>query len=198
MLATIISMSIFAFIGAASPGPVNIIATGTSASFGFKRAVPHVLGASLAYAAIVFLVGAGLNQVLEGRPLLTDSLKYIGAAFLIYMSYKISMAPVGDIEAQDTQRAPTLVEGALSQGLNPKAWLVSMSGVSLFVSTQVSAELYLIIFTMLSFAICLIGVGAWAVLGQLIAKYLAGAKQQRRFNRLMGLLLSLSVFSMFV
>lgn len=33
----IISMFIFALIGAISPGSVNIIATGSGASFGFKK-----------------------------------------------------------------------------------------------------------------------------------------------------------------
>ena len=62
MLTAIIPMFIFALIGAISPGPVNIIATGSGASFGFRRTIPHVFGATIAYTLIVLLVGLGLKN----------------------------------------------------------------------------------------------------------------------------------------
>jgi threonine/homoserine/homoserine lactone efflux protein len=36
MLSTLISMAIFAFIGADTPGPINIIATSTAESFDYR------------------------------------------------------------------------------------------------------------------------------------------------------------------
>ncbi|MCJ8297772.1 MAG: LysE family translocator [Pseudomonadales bacterium] len=198
MFSIITSMAVFAFIGAVSPGPVNIMATSSSVNFGFKRTLPHVLGASLSYAAIVFLVGMGLNQLLSEHPQITDLLKYIGATFLLYMSYKIATAAADDSENITHQRAPTILEGGLAQGLNPKAWLVSMSGVSIFVTPNDPASLYVIIFSLLSFIICLFGVGTWAVAGSLISDMLSEKRHQVTFNRIMGLLLSLTVVSIFL
>ncbi|NRA17460.1 MAG: LysE family translocator [Oceanospirillaceae bacterium] len=191
-------MAVFALIGAVSPGPVNIMATSSSVNFGFKRTLPHVLGASLSYAAIVFLVGIGLNQLLSEHPQITDLLKYIGATFLLYMSYKIATAAADDSENITHKRAPTILEGGLAQGLNPKAWLVSMSGVSIFVTPNDPASLYVIIFSLLSFIICLFGVGTWAVAGSLISDMLSEKRHQVTFNRIMGLLLSLTVVSIFL
>lgn len=196
-MSVFISMFIFALIGAISPGPVNIIATGAGANFGFMRALPHVLGATVAYTLIVFLVGIGLNEVLETYPQITATLQYLGGAFLLYMSYKIATAkPLSDDAATEKQ-PPSMLEGALSQGLNPKAWLVSMSGVSLFVVANSPATLYLLVFCLISFVVCFVGVGSWAAIGHLIRKLLANERYQIAFNIVMGLLLSSTVLTIF-
>ncbi len=191
-------MIIFAFIGAASPGPVNIIATTSSVNYGFKRTMGHIFGASAAYALIVFLVGLGLNQVLVANPLFSVTVKYLGAAFLLYLSYQIAVGKSSNDSTKIQSPAPSVLHGFLAQGLNPKAWFVSMSGVSLFVVPHDPASLYLSIFTAVSFVICLMGVGLWAAAGELFSLLLAQPKNQVTFNRLMGLLLSLTVVLMFV
>jgi len=197
-MSVFVSMFIFALIGAISPGPVNIIATGAGANFGFMRALPHVLGATIAYTLIVFLVGIGLNEVLETYPQITATLQYLGGAFLLYMSYKIATAkPLCDDTATE-KKPPSILQGALSQGLNPKAWLVSMSGVSLFVVANSPATLYLLVFCLISFVVCFVGVGSWAAIGHLIRKLLANERYQIAFNIVMGLLLSSTVLTIFV
>ncbi len=199
MLSIIASMSLFAFIGAASPGPVNIIAVSSSAAFGFKQTVSHVLGASLSYALIVYCVGLGLGEVLLMYPQITQILQYLSAAFLLFIAYKIAFtgAQLDKDDHRQLQR-PSLLQGALAQGLNPKAWLVSMSGVSIFVSANNPAELYLLVFTSVSFVICVIGVGIWAIIGQVLSRLLKDVRNLLLFNRVMGALLALSVVSMFL
>jgi len=189
-------MFIFALIGAISPGPVNIIATGSGANFGFKKTLPHVLGASIAYTFIVLLAGLGLNQWISLYPQFMGILQYVGAAFLLYMAYKIATAEPNQVnEIQKSKQAPLFIEGALAQVLNPKAWLVSMSGISLFVSSQIHALLYLSIFCMISFLVCIIGISTWAAMGHSISGFLSTKKRQICFNVFMGLLLSGTVVS---
>ena len=198
MLSVIISMIIFAFVGAASPGPVNIIAISSSLSFGYRGTLAHITGASICYGLIVAVVGLGLNQLLLRYPQFNQGVKYLGAVFLMYMSYRIAVAIGAEKMQASHHHAPSILQGALSQGLNPKAWLVAMSGVSLFVSTQEAAPLYLMIFSVLSLVICFIGISLWALAGQLLRQLLSEQRYQVIFNRLMGLLLSLSVVAMFV
>ncbi|EPJ53655.1 MAG: putative efflux protein [Osedax symbiont Rs2] len=192
------SMFIFALIGAISPGPVNIIATGTGANFGFRRALPHVFGATVAYTLIVLLAGIGLNGLLSAYPQIITTVQYLGAIFLLYMSFKIATASTQDDSADIAKRPPSFLQGALAQGLNPKAWLVSMSGVSLFVAANTPATLYLLIFCLISFIVCFIGVSSWAVIGHLIRSFLQNKRHQVLFNVAMGLLLSSTVLSIFI
>lgn len=198
MITVMIPMFIFALVGAISPGPVNIIATGSGASFGFRKTFPHIFGATVAYTLIVLLVGLGLNHWLTAFPEITNALQYIGSAFLLYMSYKIATAvPMDCQKIAESKRPPSLIEGALAQGLNPKAWLVSMSGVSLFVSAHSQATLYLLVFCLISFTVCLLGISTWAAIGHSIRGLLSTTKRQVCFNILMGLLLSGTVVSIF-
>lgn len=197
MITVIFSMTIFALVGAISPGPVNIIATSSGASFGFRRTVPHVLGATLAYTLIVLLVGIGLNQWLSLYPQITAVMTYLGSVFLLYMAFKIATAvPIDFIQGADIEQPPAFIEGALAQVLNPKAWLVSMSGVSVFVSVHNQSMLYLLVFCIISFIVCFIGIATWAALGQLIQGLLSSRSRQIKFNISMGLLLTCTVVSM--
>ncbi|WP_432459960.1 MULTISPECIES: LysE family translocator [unclassified Agarivorans] len=196
-MSVFVSMFLFALIGAITPGPVNIIATGAGVNFGFRRALPHVLGASLSYSGVVLLAGLGLNSLSLVMPLLTPILQYLAAAYLLYMALRIGAAPVSQTAQLSLAMPPKLLEGVLVQGLNPKAWLVAMSGVSLFVSSQQPAFYYLLVFCLVSFIVCLFGVGAWAALGTLISSFLATPRRMRGFNLLMASLLVLSVCSWF-
>ena len=194
-------MFVFALIGAITPGPVNIIATGAGANFGFRGALPHVLGATISYTLIVFLMGIGVNTALIVFPKIAMTLQYLGGAFLLYMAYKIATATPFDakeIEEASTKSRPTFIEGALAQGLNPKAWLVSMSGVSLFVSPNTPASLYLLIYCLISFVCCFIGVSTWGAIGHLIGRFLSTPKRQIIFNVIMGLLLTATVATIFL
>lgn len=200
MTSTIFSMLIFALVGAITPGPVNIIATSTGASFGFRRTLYFVLGATISYTSIVFLVGSGLNIVLQTYPQITQGLQYVGGAFLLFMSYKIAFSSLPEKSSNtaiNISQPPAFIEGVLAQSLNPKAWLVSMSGVSLYVSSHPDASLALLIFCIISFFVCFGGVASWAALGHTISRVLSNKKYQRLFNIIMGLLLSATVVLMF-
>lgn len=198
MISVFISMFIFALIGAISPGPVNIIATGAGANFGFRGALPHVFGATVSYTLVVFIAGIGLNTFLSIFPQITSVLQYVGGAFLLYMSFKIATATPQNANNNAVNKPPTFIEGMLAQGLNPKAWLVSMSGVTLFVSANSPASLYLLAFCLISFVVCFFGVGTWAVLGHVIGKTLSTTKRKIAFNIVMGLLLSATVVTLFI
>ncbi len=199
MLTAALSMLTFALIGAITPGPVNIIATSSGASFGWKRTLPHVSGATLGYALVVLLCGLGLNGLNKVLPQLTNVLQYVGGAFLLYMAYKIATSSAADDRNTSAlSQPPSLAQGALAQLLNPKAWLVAMSGVALFVATQADTRLYLGLFVALSFFACFVCVACWAICGQLISHWLSTPTRLRFFNCTLGAMLALTVATLFI
>ncbi|WP_114968724.1 LysE family translocator [Rhodoferax ferrireducens] len=190
------SMFLFSLAGAISPGPVNLIAASIGANAGFFRALPHVTGASVSYLAIVWLVGSGLQNVLLAYPEITGLLKYLGGAYLLYLAARIATAkPATNLQCPQT-RSAGMMQGVLSQSLNPKAWLVAMSGVSLFVTAAQNASVLLLVFCGMSGVVCFFSIATWAALGKLIGKWLANATYQLLFNRVMASLLAAAVVSM--
>ena len=196
MLSILFSMFLFSLAGAITPGPVNLIAASVGANAGFTRALPHVSGASLSYAAIVWLMGSGLHRVLLTHPHITHLLPYAGAAYLLYLATRIARAPADMSPNLAPTQTSGLRQGVLAQSLNPKAWLFAMSGVSLFVADAPDAATLLLVFCGMSGVVCFLSVGTWAVLGQWISQWLASPVRQRRFNRLMALMLALTIISM--
>lgn len=188
----LIAMLAFAFVGAATPGPVNLLATTTAVQRGSKEAVKLVLGASFAYALVVFLSGTVMHQLIEVIPVLEGALRWIGSLFLFYLAYQIFTAPVSDLSTGEVSGSGWWL-GALTQLLNPKAWLVAMSGVSLYVVGQVNQLHWLWTFTTVSLFCCLVGVGLWALTGRAFARFLSQPNRQRVFNRTMAIILGASV-----
>ncbi|MDO6525053.1 LysE family translocator [Motilimonas sp. 1_MG-2023] len=196
MISAIVAMSLFALVGAISPGPVNIIATSIGAQHGFKQALPHITGATLAYTLIVWLVGLGVQVYLVRWPFVLEGMGYLGGLFLLYLAYQIAVAtPVDTTAHHEPASIPTMMTGAMAQLLNPKAWLVSISGVSLFISGQADKALLLGYFVVISLLMCSVGISSWALLGQGLQKLLADPMRQRYFNWLMSALLVLSVLT---
>lgn len=189
MLSLWLSMLAFTLVGSIAPGPVCVVTVSSAARAGLARAMPYVLGASLGYALLVWLLGLGLLGSLAQSPLLLRALAWGGAGYLLYLAWRIASAAPGLPRAEDAS-VPGFWAGALAQWLNPKAWLFSLSGLSMFVSNQAQP---LAIFCILSLVVCLLGVGCWAVLGHLLGGRLPGARAMRLFNVSMALLLVLSV-----
>lgn len=193
----IFAMMVFTFVGAVTPGPVNLLATSTAVQQGSVQALKHVMGASFAYAVVVYLSGSMLSTATDKLPMLESSMQLVGSAFLIWLAYKIASAPIGSIEVEG-RAASGWLTGSLAQLLNPKAWLVAMSGVSVYVVGQMNPHQWLWIFTFISLGACLIGVGVWALLGRLLATYLSQPDKQRIFNRAMAIVLVMSVSMMWL
>lgn len=195
MFTLLVSMITFAFVGAVTPGPVNLVATSTGARSGWNGAMPHVLGASLGYTLVVICAGAGMSVASQLLPTFADGMRYAGGVFLLYMAYKIATAPVAQESSTDTiaDAKAGLFSGALIQILNPKAWIVSLSGIGLYVTSQPDVAYYMGIFVAVSFTCCFAGVSCWALAGHLIGHRMQRPALRRRFNQMMALTLAAAV-----
>jgi threonine/homoserine/homoserine lactone efflux protein len=195
-------MAMFPFAGAISPGPVNVIASALGASQGFVRALPHVLGASVSYCVVVWLMGGSLQLVLRVYPQIAQTTHYVGAVYLLYLAICIARSRPAKPAEKWHAAAPRLawmggiLQGIMTQSLNPKAWLVALSGVSLFVPDGRDNASRLLAFSAISGVVCFASVASWAALGRLIRRWLAHAAYQRLFNFALALMLLLTVYSM--
>ncbi|MCC8365927.1 LysE family translocator [Xenorhabdus sp. PB61.4] len=193
----LIAMAVFAFVTSISPGPVNIIATVTGANCGYIRTVPHITGATIGFVSILFLLGFGLAQFINEIPYLTETLTYIGGCFLLYLAYKVAVQNTRVSDNSELKiSAPSLIQGVMCQWLNPKAWIVSLAGISVFSSHDAEINT-LLLFCAIFFIVCYASISAWAVLGITIRKILNIPEHYKIFNLTMGLLLAITVIYTF-
>ena len=65
----IISIALFWFVTAYTPGPNNIVASYSGFNFGFVKTIPHILGVTIGFTFLVFLLTVGLINVFKLLPL---------------------------------------------------------------------------------------------------------------------------------
>lgn len=53
------ALALFAFVSTFTPGPNNIMLMTSGANVGFKRTIPHMLGITFGFGAMLILVGIG-------------------------------------------------------------------------------------------------------------------------------------------
>lgn len=111
---------LFAFVSSITPGPNNTMLLASGVNFGVRRSIPHALGISVGFMVMVLAVGLGLGEVFKAWPPLYTLLRYTGAAYLLYLAWKIATAgPVGT--ASSSARKPLGFWGAArSSGSTPR------------------------------------------------------------------------------
>ncbi len=187
----LLALTAFAFVTSITPGPNNLMLMTSGANFGVRRTVPHMLGVGLGFVFMAVLVGAGLSQVFVAVPQLYTALKVLSVVYLLYLAWKIATAPPPG-EAAQAGRPMTFLAAAAFQWVNPKAWAMALTAVSVYAPSQTLAG---IVAVAVVFGIVnLPSVSAWAMLGQEMRRVLTNPGRMRAFNILMAVLLVLSLY----
>ena len=188
----ITALTIFAFVSTVTPGPNNLMLLASGANFGFQRTIPHMLGIGLGFSFMVILVGIGLVKVFESFPIIKDILKVISIVYLSYLAFKISTAaaPINDAE---TQSSPlTFIQAAIFQWVNPKAWSMALTAISVYSPAQSFETIALI--ALIYGLVNLPSVSLWTILGLKLRRWLTNYKRLRIFNFSMAGMLICSLY----
>jgi threonine/homoserine/homoserine lactone efflux protein len=179
----------FALSMSATPGPNNAMVTASGASWGLRRTVPHLLGISFGFPAMLVAVALGAGGVLRARPWLEEALRWVGAAYLLWLAWRIAAAEPGVDGAPASGHPLSFWGAALFQWVNPKAWIIALSAVATFTAGWVEAAVLAAIFV----AVTLPVTAGWTLVGVGAARVLRSRRALRGFNLLMAALLLLSL-----
>ncbi|WP_299846507.1 LysE family translocator [uncultured Roseovarius sp.] len=176
----------FALVTVITPGPNNLMLMASGANFGFRRTLPHMLGIGIGFPTMIFLVGIGVMQVFDLWPLSYTILKIFSVTYLLYLAWKIAnAAPPKNTQAEG--KPLTFLQSAAFQWVNPKAWSMALSAITLYASGRdLPAVLWVAgVYVCVSF----LSTTGWTVLGQQMRRLLTNPARLRIFNTLMALLL---------
>ena len=194
--AVVFALAGFSFVSSITPGPNNFMLLASGVNYGFVRTIPHMLGIVVGFALLLLCVGFGLGQLLETWPPAYTALKIAGGAYLVYLAWRIAMSgPVGEVERTGRGRPMNFVEAAAFQWVNPKAWVMAVTSMSLFTnptSYAASVLTVIVVFT----AINLPCVSAWCGMGMGLRQFLSDTTRLRLFNWIMAALLVASLWPM--
>lgn len=187
-LSFLATLALFAATMTGTPGPNNMMLTASGANFGFRRTVPHLIGISLGVASLIGVVAAGLGAVFQLYPWVQEGMKLLASAYLLYLAWRIARAGAPSEDASSDRRPMTLMEGALFQYVNPKAWAMSVSAVGTFTLSGGDYWLSAAVIVMTFLVVGLSLTSIWAGFGVWVGKVLSTDKSWLVFNRVMGTL----------
>lgn len=190
MSVALTSFAIFAASQIGTPGPANMALLATGARFGFRAALPFVAGVALGKQLIIWPVGFGLMELSARAPWVFEALKYISAAYIIWLAWKVANMRLGQGRSADA--APGFVAGLIVHPLNPKAWAMIVGGFTAFVGPGTSSLAATTTIAAVLLACQIILHPLWTLAGDRIAKTVAGTRGE---PYLMWTLAALTVLS---
>lgn len=100
-------------VASASPGPVMLLAMTNGAQVGMRRTLAGIAGSSLGHLALMAVSFAGLSALLYSSAWLFDVLKWVGAAYLVYLGISLWRHTAVDIAVHDDNGRALNGAGAL-------------------------------------------------------------------------------------
>ncbi|SPH23579.1 Homoserine/homoserine lactone efflux protein [Defluviimonas aquaemixtae] len=177
-----------------TPGPNNVMLAASGANFGVRRTVPHLLGVATGFPLMLLIVGLILGELFQASALLRETLRWGGAALLLWIAWRIASA--GGIGSKSGRVRPmSFMQAVGFQWINPKAWSMAIAATSQFILPSAP----LVTAAIVAATFLTLGLGSattWTCAGQAIARWLTTARRLRFFNIAMAALIVLSVLEL--
>lgn len=187
---------LFAVVAAVTPGPSNVMLTAAGANGGVVRGLPCLVGVTAGMGLMMFVVPLGLGSLILTNPLVIKALNWAGAAFLLWLSWKIATSR--RMDSLPDSRPVGFIGAAVFQWVNPKSWLVTASAAGAFLHAGAgSPVLQSALLGGLFFLVALPSCFVWLAFGATAQRLLQTPRRLRAFNITMGILLALSISLIF-
>lgn len=190
-ISILIALLGFAFVATVTPGPNNLMLMAAGANFGFRRSMPHMLGIVAGVSIMTLLVGAGLMTVFEAFPIVITALKILSVAYMLWLAFKIAIAaPIKN--RSESVRPMTFLQAAAFQWVNPKAWAMGISAVTLYAPDHslISVAIIAAAFAL----VCFPAISVWTWLGTIVSRWLSSTIRLRVFNITMATVVLVSLY----
>lgn len=140
------TLTLIHLLAVISPGPDFIVAIKNSLTYSRKTGLWTAIGFSLGISVHLFYCIAGLAVLISKYILLFNIIKYLGAAYLIYLGLKSLFAKKSIVQIEESKKKKDISHwraihiGFLTNVLNPKATLFFLSVFTMIVTPDTSQE----------------------------------------------------------
>lgn len=189
-LESAITFFIAIFIFGITPGPGTFAVLAKSLSQGVWRTLP--LSAGMACGDILYLIMAcfGLAAIAEQWETLFVVIRYVGAAYLLYLGVKMWTAPVDNLEEEQPKSrkkgAAAALQGFLISSSNPKVILFYIAFLPTFMDVTALSSVDVVKASILAFVALMIALSTVSLGAAQARRYMKSARAMQRLNRSAG------------
>ncbi len=148
---------------------------------------------AVGFFTVAVLIGAAVEFVVNNQATL-DAVKYLGAAFMLYLAYHIAKAPPigesdGDERVEDKPLGP--VTGFLLQFVNPKSWVYFVLLMTEYANRVGEGFEIVILLAGTTTIVGIISVLFWSGAGAMLRRVFADPTSAARVNLALGSLVAI-------
>ncbi len=188
------AISAYNFVMYVTPGPNNSILTASGIKFGFFRSIPNIIGIPSGHGLQLALVCLGLGSLFTTFPILLDILRFVGAAYILYLAYKM-FGSLNISPSDEKSRPLKYYEAILFQFVNPKAWVICITAVSLFYPETENLFIGTLFMVIMSTIINIPSISIWAFGGSIIRHYLQNKNLKKILEWILAFMLLATAYS---
>lgn len=174
-----------------SPGPTVFLVMGQALTHGKKSVVPLIGGTLSGDVIAMSFSFAGVGALLATSATLFTVLKWLGAAYLIFLGVKALFSKVGDNEST----APAMEKGSVFRNalvvtaLNPKGIIFFMAFFPLFITPERPVLGQMLILASTFLVVSTLSVSSYAVFSGVLRSKVSSKGFRNAFNKASGGLL---------
>ena len=184
----------YVLISSFTPGPSNISSASLAVLHGYKNTLTYQTGLAAGVFLLMLLSGLLSTTVLRIFPTFEPIMRYIGAAYILYLAFGILKASYTFTEKD--VKPLGFVHGFTLQILNPKLVVYAFTLFSAFLAPTTTNTAFLLVIVMLLAAISFCATSVWALFGTVIKALLHHPRLNMVINIALSLLLVYTAISL--
>lgn len=172
------------------PGPLTLLMVNSSINVGMKKSLPIIIGGSTASSILITISALGLGAIIAASESVFYLIKYLGAAYLIYLGFTLWMsAKSANNESAESDDEPkkrqNLLVKSFTLGItNPKDIVFFIAFLPQFISTEQSYLTQLAVIVMTWFAVDFLCKVLYGVLARMIVGRINSVRKTSILDRI--------------
>ena len=174
---------IFAFVTSITPGPNNLLLLSYGKAYGFADSSKVAYGIMVGFLTELILAGYGVASIIATNVYASLVLKIIGSLWMLYLAFLLRKMHA-DIQSKQ-QAKVGFTQMLIQQFVNPKAWVMAVSGASAFMPQLGNIHLNVLLYALFFGIVGFPSIFIWLKAGDMIANLI----QSPRSNLILGYVL---------
>jgi threonine/homoserine/homoserine lactone efflux protein len=181
----------FSIVSSGSPGPNNVLLWASGAAFGFRAAIPHIVGTALGIGVLALIAAAGLAAIVSAVPALAVGMKIAASAYLLYLAWQVAGAH--GLKRGELARPMSVVQAAAFQAINPKGWIFALGAIAAFRPADLPVVPGSLLVAATMTAIVIPTAALWAAVGGWLGRLLERERSRRVVSLVLAVVIAVSV-----
>lgn len=182
----------YTFVTGFTPGPNNIIALYAISQQGWRQGREVILGIAGGFVSVMLLCALFCYELAQYAPAITNSLKYLGASYMVYLATQIACSKPSVKQGYQI----SFWKGFFLQFANVKIILFAITAHTVYTIPYANNLTQMLLHSLCMSIVGIAGTLTWAIAGGMLQNFLQ--KHYRPFNITMALILLYCAVSMFI